>query len=90
MGVKYTTLFEDRSLGFCLTYRLTESQVETDSGSFTRYGASVEKSDGERAEVLDIFSRRDDAVSLITLLYRGLVTPVTLSDVVYDRLCAEE
>lgn len=90
MKAKYTKLCEASAAGFRLTYYLTRSDILIDGAPVTRFGAAVEKSDGERAEVVDISPAPDMAEALISKLCRGLVTPTTLADVVYDEVYAAE
>lgn len=90
MAARQTKLFTQPFENGVISYYLTESEITTDEGSFTRFGAMVEKSDGERAQALDIFGDRQKANSFIHELSDGLVTPVTLLDIVSDRLYAEE
>lgn len=90
MAVRNIKLFTQPFGNGEISYYLTESEITTEEGSFTRFGAMVEKSDGERAQALDIFGDRQKANSLIRELSDGLVTPVTLLDVVSDRLYAQE
>ncbi len=90
MKVKYEKLYTKPFENGELTYFLTESRVETEEGSSIRFGAMVEKSDGERAQVLDIFGDRSRTARLIARLAHGLVTPVTLKDVAGDLLYESE
>ncbi len=90
MNPRYTKLYTEPFEGGDVTYYLTESEIAAEEGTFTRFGAMVEKSDGERAEVLDIFGDRRRAERLISKLRRNLVTPATLLDVVSDELYADE
>lgn len=82
----YSKPFEDG----VISYYLTESKIATEEGAFTRFGARIEKSGGEHAQALDIFGDRRKASMFIQELADGLVTPVTLLDIVCDRLYAEE
>lgn len=88
METVYTKLYSDLSLGFSLTYYLTKTEMTVDGAPLTRYGVAVESSRGDASQVLDVFGTPDRAAELLRELHRGLVTPVTLKDVVYDRLCA--
>lgn len=90
MVSRNTMLFTRPFENGVLSYYLTESEITTEEGAFTRFGALVEKSDGERAQVLDIFGDRQKTSSLIRELSDGLVTPTSLFDVVNERLYLEE
>ncbi len=90
MAVRFEKLFTQPFGDGILSYYLTESEIATEEGSFTRFGAMVEKSDGERAQVLDIYADPQKANSFIHELSDGLVTPATLLDIVSDRLYAQE
>lgn len=86
----YTKLFTEPFGDGEIFYYLTEQVIFTEEGAFKRFGAMVESSGGERAQVTDIFGDRARTEQLIAKLRRGLVTPVTLVDVVYDEVCAAE
>lgn len=83
-------LLETYVAGFTVAYSVTESEVTTDTGTYTRYGVLVEKSDGEHAGFADIFPTRAQAVDFLTQLHRCQVTPTSLGDIVYDRLCHDD
>ncbi len=87
MSPQYSKLFSQEVAGELVTYYLTESLVRVDGASAVRYGAALLKSGGEYAEISDIFGDRESAVEFIETLFRGLVTPMTLRDVVMDVIC---
>ncbi len=87
---KYTKAFTEPFENGEIAYYLTESEITTEEGAFIRFGVMVEKSDGDRAEVLDIYGDRIRTEALLDKLRRGLVTPITLKDVVSDAICADE
>jgi hypothetical protein len=72
-----------------ITYYLLKGTIGTESK--TTYGVSVvSRSSGatyEMAVVKDICTDINDALSLLRLLKKHLVTPITLHDVVEDWLC---
>lgn len=90
MNIQYTKLFESKVNSQKVTYLLTESEIDTGEGVFTRYGAAIEMEDGERAVFLDIYGERGRTEVFIHRLWQGLVTPVTLFDIVSDRLYDDE
>ena len=90
MKTEYVRLFRGQVLGVGVTYGLTESSVDIEGTEYIRYGAFIERDDGERAEAPDIFADRRSAEVLAETLSRGSVTPVTLMDIASDVLYAKE
>lgn len=90
MKTQYTKLFDRVVKSKRISYLLTESQVDTGEGVFTRYGAAIEAEDGERALAPDLYGDRPRAEAFVGTLAEGQVTPVTLLDIASDRLYAEE
>ncbi len=74
--------------GFSVSYSLTMRRLPQELGGVTRYGVRLEKSDGDYSEFTDVFGKRGEALDFIEQLCRCEVTPTTLEDIVYDRLCS--
>lgn len=72
--------------GAAVGYFVVETRVALEGGAVQRYGVAVERA-GERASFGDVFATEEEARGFLDELCRGQVTPVTLGDVVYDRLC---
>ena len=74
--------------GFSVSYSLTTCRLPQELGGAIRYGVRLEKSDGDFSEFTDVFAERGEALEFIGQLCRCEVTPTTLADIVYDRLCS--
>lgn len=90
MDVKYTLAHSAAFNGQVLNYYVTESEIELEGAVYTRFGVAVVMSGGGESRFTDIYGDRDRAAALADTLCRCLVTPVTLEDIVYDTLCAED
>ena len=89
MDIRYTAPYRGSLNGSPITYSLAETTVDTGETAAERFGVAVEYS-GQHASYPDVFSDRRKAEAFIALLYRGMVTPITLGDAVYDRVYMEE
>lgn len=83
-------LFSAEIAGMTVDYYLIECEVDTDTGTYRRYGVALDCSDGRREEFPDIFSAFGEAAEFLSTLRRCEVTPTTLGDIVYDHLCQED
>ncbi len=75
-----------------LYYHTNEKKIKTSSGECLRYGVSItmytqrtgQRTHRERKVMEGIFSTRKEAEKFVDVLCRGLVTPITLEDIVAD------
>lgn len=85
--------YEDECGGgsFWLRYYLIEEQINSEEGfGICCYGIEVVKESADSTQsqaALSISCEKDMVLSLIKKLADGVVTPMTLCDIVYDALC---
>ena len=77
-----------------LYYFTNEKRIFTPSGEIVKYGVGIamytqlpnERTQRERKVIEGIFRTKKEAEAFVDVLCRGLVTPITLEDVVADAV----
>lgn len=75
-----------------LYYHTNEKKIKSSSGESIRYGVSIsmytqrmgERTRCEKKSMEGIFATSNEARRFVDVLWRGLVTPITLEDIVAD------
>lgn len=75
-----------------LYYHTNEKKIKNSSGECVRYGVSItmytqrrgQRTRREKKVMEGIFGTRKEAAKFVDVLCRGLVTPITLEDIVAD------
>ena len=86
-----TSVYGDRIV---LYYFANEKKINTSDGEVTKYGVGIimytqmpnQRTRRERKDAEGIFSTKREAEEFADILCRGLVTPVSLDDIVADKV----
>ncbi len=88
-SIKYEDDYNGSS--FLLKYFLVEEEIHGEEGfGICCYGIEIVKESADAAQsqsALSISCEKDKVLELIFRLIKGVVTPMTLCDIVYDALC---
>lgn len=77
-----------------LYYFTDEKRILTSGGEIMKYGVGIamytqqpgQRTNRERKVMEGIFFTREEAEAFVDVLCRGLVTPITLEDIVADKV----